>query len=321
MHYPPVSEALSAQPVAARYLSSVWRLSASDLCTIIERLLRQDQYWVAEAVLKVLFLTNFGLSRQYSPSYDMLQKACVSIQWFVKGPLIDEEQERWARIAIQQTFCEGMLGISPPTAKSGVACDWSGPKIILLLRDLLHEALAHDKTGDWLHSRASIRYRLLDFDNNMAKNYERRDVVWSRRMFEDLLQLCEDAEDNQDFMMESSIHWRIQTLGYGKGPKAIADPSLIPLKVYAQRERSLAEMRGSRYGRLSVEGIEWWPSPIKPLRNDGQEGHSHKGTTNNEQGFPGGASKQKEVVPVETAAPGETLPALLEIEREANRDL
>jgi hypothetical protein len=80
-------------------------------------------------------------------------------------------------------------------------------------------------------------------------------------------------------------------------------------------------MRGSRYGRLSVEGIEWWPSPIKPLRNDGQEGHSHKGTTNNEQGFPGGASKQKEVVPVETAAPGETLPALLEIEREANRDL
>jgi hypothetical protein len=233
--------------------------------------------------------------------------------------LEDEEQELWAKIAILQTFCEGLLRCS--RAVDITACGLSFKQVISLLRDLVNRAILHDKSGEWSRSRGHIRKELLELDKDVADAVERGDIVWSRAMFETLLQLSQMSEDNQDLTIESAIHWRIQTLGYGEGPKARADPSLIPLEVYAQREKALAEMRDSHCNKVSVGGIEWWPSPIKPLENEGQKEHSHKGTTDNEQGFSEGASEQKEVVPVETATPGETLPALLEAERETNRHL
>jgi hypothetical protein len=276
--------------------------------------------------MKVMFLADFGLSRQDNPSYDLLQEAWASIRWFVeerlqdgKHPLEDEEQELWAKIAILQTFCEGLLRCS--RAVDIPACGLSFTQVISLLRDLVNRAILHDKSGEWSRSRGHIRKELLELDKDVADAAERRNIVWSRKMFETLLQLSQISEDNKDLTIESAIHWRIRTLGYGEGPKARADPSLIPLEVYAQRERALVEMRHSHYDKVSVGGIEWWPSHIKPLENEGQKEHSHKGTTDNEQGFSEGASEQKEVVPVETAAPGETLPALLEAERETNRHL
>jgi hypothetical protein len=319
----------------------MWKLSASDMCTIIQRLLRQDQYWAAEVVMKVMFLANFGLSRQDNPSYDLLQEAWASIQWFFEEhrlqdgkhhleeekhhleeeehPLQDEEQELWAKIAILQTFCEGLLRCS--RAADIPACEWSFTRITSLLQGLVNQALLRDEKEEWSRSRAFVREKLLELDKDVADAVERGDIVWSRAMFETLLQLSQISEGNQDLTIESAIHWRIRTLGYGEGPKARADPSLIPLEVYAQRERALAEMRNSPSNKVSVGGIEWWPSPIKLLENEEQKERSHKGTTDNEQGFSEGASEQKEVVLVETAAPGETLPALLEAERETNRHL
>ena len=57
-----------------------------------EYLLRQEQYWAAEAVLKVFFLADSGTSREGAPSNEQLQEAWTAIQWFVEGPLEDEEQ-------------------------------------------------------------------------------------------------------------------------------------------------------------------------------------------------------------------------------------
>jgi hypothetical protein len=201
-----MTEALSIRPDAARRISPIWELSASDFCTITEHLLRQEQYWAAEVVLKVFFLTDSGTSREGAPSNEQLQEAWSAIQWFVEGPLEDEEQEIWAKMAILQTFCEGSLALGRPAAKPGVACDWAFQKVISLQRNLAIEALLRDTTGDWSHSRAFIRYQLLDFDNDVADDAERGDIVWSTTMFDTLLRLCDDAEDNQDLMIGSSVH-------------------------------------------------------------------------------------------------------------------
>lgn len=327
-----MSEALSMRPVDARHVSSIWKLSTSDFCTITEHLLRQSQYWATEAVLKVFFFADPSTSKQSTLSNEQLQEAWISIQWFVEGPLEDEEQEMWARIAILQTFCEGLLALCRPAATHGVACDWYFPKVIQLLRDLFHEAISRDKRGDWLHSRTSIRNQLLEFDNEVANDAERGDIVWSTTMFDTLLQLCEDAEDNKDLMMDSSVHWRLQTLGFEEGPRATADPGLIPLKVYARWESVLAEMKDSKYSRRSGRSREWWPSPTRLIRIAERESHGHEGMSTNEQGSPEGPSQEEEAIRAESVhlqdsttetplAPAENLWALLGGEREANRDL
>ena len=100
-------------------------------------------------------------------------------------------------MAILQTFCEGSLAL---------ACDWAFPKVISLLRNLSNEVLSRDKTGDWSHSRASIRYQLLNFDTDVADDAKRGGLIWSTAMFDTLLRLGEDAKDNQDLKMGSSVH-------------------------------------------------------------------------------------------------------------------
>ena len=57
-----------------------------------EYLLRQEQYWAAEAVLKVFFLMDYGTNIEGVPSNKRFQEAWTAIQWFVEGPLEDEEQ-------------------------------------------------------------------------------------------------------------------------------------------------------------------------------------------------------------------------------------
>ena len=269
-------------------------MSASDFCMTTEYLLRQEQYWAAEAVLKVFFLMDYGTNIEGVPSNKRFQEAWTAIQWFVEGPLEDGEQEIWAKMAILQTFCEGLLAFGRPAAKPGVACDWALPKVISLLRNLSNEALSRDKTGDWSHSRVLIRYQLLDFDTDVADDAQRGDLILSRAMFDTLLRLCEDARDNQDLKMDSSVHWRLQTLGFQEGPKATADPSLIPLKVYDQLEDALAEMKDSKYIRSFGRRHEWWPFPIKLIRTEEGELHGHESKSINEQGPPGTPSQDEE---------------------------
>jgi hypothetical protein len=333
-----VSERLSVRPAPGEKILPIWGLSASDFCTITEHLLRQEQYWAAEVVLKVFFLTDSGTSREGAPSgapsNEQLQEAWTAIQWFVEGPLEDEEQGIWAKMAILQTFCEGSLALGRPAAKPGVACDWAFQKVISLQRNLAIEALSRDTTGDWSHSRAFIRYQLLDFDNDVADDAERGDIVWSTTMFDTLLRLCDDAEDNQDLMIGSSVHWRLQTLGFEEGPRVTADPSLIPLKVYAQWESVLAETRDSKYSRRSGVMREWWPSPVKLIRTEEGEVEllGHESTSINEQGPPENPSQDEEAGRAESVnlrdsstetplTPAEKLWALLGGERQANLEL
>jgi hypothetical protein len=327
-----MSEKLSVRPAPEGRILLTWEMSASDFCMTTEYLLRQEQYWAAEAVLKVFFLMDYGTNIEGVPSNKRFQEAWTAIQWFVEGPLGDGEQEIWAKMAILQTFCEGLLAFGRPAAKPGVACDWAFPKVISLLRNLSNEALSRDKTGDWSHSRVLIRYQLLDFDTDVADDAQRGDLILSRAMFDTLLRLCEDARDNQDLKMESSVHWRLQTLGFQEGPKATADPSLIPLKVYDQLEDALAEMKDSKYIRSFGRRHEWWPFPIKLIRTEEGELHGHESKSINEQGPPGTPSQDEEAGRAESVnsrdsstetllTPVENLWALLGLERQANLEL
>jgi hypothetical protein len=269
--YPPVSEALSIRPVAASQFSSRWKLSAH-FCTLTEHLLRQGQYWAAEVVLKVLFLENFGLSKHDTSSYDQLQEAWTSIHWVVVvDPDQNEEHELWAQIAILQTFCEGLSAIGSPAAKPGVACGWSFSED--LLSYLLKEALSRDKTGDWTRSRALIRNKLLKLDNDVANDTGRGTLAWIRTMLETLSLLSEHAEDNQDFTMESSVHWRIRALVIEKERKGTADPSLIPLKIYAQWRG----MRDPEYSETSSTVYERQPTAVGVIGSSTQDFPSSSG--------------------------------------------
>lgn len=325
-----MSEALLIGTIAAEEVPSTWESSASDMGTLVKQLLRQDQFWAAEMVLKTLFLESFSLTIDDSLRNDQIKEAWTSIQWFVENEHLQyEEQELWAMISILQTFCEGLLGVCGTDETSNAACDWSLPKVISLLRKLVERAISRDETEEWSRSRGHIRHQLLEFDSDLANIVRGGNIVWSRTMFETLLDLCENAKGNQDYIMESSIHWRIQTLGYRQGSKATADLSSIPIKVYMQCEKNLAAMADSDYSKMAGGGYEWWPSPSKAFENDGQKVHSHKTTKANEQRSLTNSNQQGEAEPARTRdpptkrslAPAENLWALLDGEREANRDL
>lgn len=322
----PVSEVLSRDPAAARTVSSIWKLSETSMCTLIAHFLRQDQFWAAEMVLKSYFLEDFGTITQCSLSYLQIQETWTSIRWFVQEhrpqgeesrvqgeeprPQV-EEQKLWAKVSILTTFCEGILqtfrrGLPSSCQEAerlGVACGWSFSQAISLLRDLVRQALQREKKAEWVLSRTYIRTQLLEVDKDVAEATERGDVSWNRKLFDKMYWLSQDSEDNDDPMMVSSIHWRIRTLGYTGGRKAKANPSLIPLEVYAQRERNLAELRKC-CSREPGGGHEWWPAPSKPTVKVVREEHS-----------------QKNAATGKTVASDDDVLVLLSNERDANRAL
>jgi hypothetical protein len=259
-YWEPVEDALSMYLAVQEEISPVYDLPASEICTFTEHLLRQNQYWAAEKALEVLFHKNLGNSREYTSSYDQVQEAWNSIQWFVKDSrLQDEEQELWAKIAILQTFCEGLQRtflVRPVEAR-----DWCFSKSIPILTNLVEQALSRDETGEWSRSRSSIRYRLLVIDKGVADAAERGDIVWRVLMSETLFRLCHDADTNQDPKMESTVHHRIRALRLGYG--------------FA--------------GWFSGEGDEWWPGKIE------QGEPSHKGVRADEQGFGGSVASKKKM--------------------------
>lgn len=348
----PVSDVLPRVPEAAKEFASIWKLSEVNMCALIEHFLRQGQFWAAEMVLKTYFLEDFrpnteiqGDFRVHSHLDDVqVQEAWNSIQWFVEEhpledeehPLLDEEQKLWAKIAILETFCEGVLQKFSEDLLRRYHPDglgrrgWSFAKVISHLRHLVGQAVRDEKL-EWTSSRACNRYWSIQVDKDVAEAIGRGDITWNRRNFKILLQSSRDSEDRHDQMMVASVHWRIRSLGYGEGPKAKAYPSLIPLKVYAQREKNLLELK-EYCSKSSGGGHECWPSPVKLTESDGQKEHVPEGKVISEQGSPRSAGKQKEAVSIETAkmqgsitkrslAPNENLWVLLEGEREANRDL
>ena len=204
---------------------------------------------------------------------------------------------------ILQTFRRGLLSSYQEAERLGVACSWSFSQTISLLRDLVRQALQREKKAEWVLSRTYIRTQLLEVDKDVAEATERGDVSWNRKLFDKMYWLSQDSEDNDDPMMVSSIHWRIRTLGYTGGRKAKANPSLIPLEVYAQRERNLAELRKC-CSREPGGGHEWWPAPSKHTVKVVREEHS-----------------QKNAATGKTVASDDDVLVLLSNERDANRAL
>jgi hypothetical protein len=194
----PVSGVLPRVPEAAKELASIWKLSEGNMCTLIEHFLRQDQFWAAEMVLKTYFLEDFrpnteiqGDLRVHGYLDDLqVQEAWNSIQWFVEEypledeehPLLDEEQKLWAKIAILETFCEGVLQRASEDLLRGYHTDglgrhgWSFAKVISRLRHLVGQAV-RDEKREWASSRACNRYRSIQVDKDVAEATRRVDIT------------------------------------------------------------------------------------------------------------------------------------------------
>jgi hypothetical protein len=234
-------------------LFSSRRLEEFDYC------LRRGHYWEAEKAFEVYLLSfgqDFGREYRRPIPYSSLQGAARVVQDFARRSPLDDEQRLWAKVAILQTFCEGVLDMCDLTLEVQEGIPWAFSSLQSTLRKLVDEALSRDESGEWRRSRSFIRQQLIELDRDVKDNPAHTDDTVSLKRYESLIALWKLADANEDYIMVSSIHGRIRLLGQTPGSLAKIETLSVPYQVYAQ---SLDKIRTSTRSR----------NPLLPRRLSG----------------------------------------------------
>jgi hypothetical protein len=203
-------------------------------CGYIHYALQEGYYWVAEKVLELQFQVHREPDHPKPIPYLDLKETAELVLRFARGfGVQDGEQETWARIAILQTFCEGVQRRGRLADQFDADQSWSFPNVMAQLRELVDQALSSDNSGEWRGSRGFIRQQLIWLDQDITVDpAHTNDAVRSKR-YDSLLELWRCARTNNDSIMISSIHWRIRSLDSGQSP-TMMDLPFVPYQIYAQ---------------------------------------------------------------------------------------
>jgi hypothetical protein len=233
-------------------------LARDGLCGHIRHTLREGNYWVAEKMLEVYFQVvqvDRKRGRHRGIPYRDLKEAAELVlnftynfeqehcSWFSDG-----EQERWAKITILQTFCEGVQNWGALADQSHHDPSWSFSRVKHRLRELVHRTLQADdrKSGEWRRSRGFIRQQLIELDEDDVPNGANSE---SKR-YNSLLELQRHADANGDSMMALSIHRTKQLFD-----AATIGSRFARYPVYAQDSKKI-ERTGRMGGPARTGGVK-----------------------------------------------------------------
>jgi hypothetical protein len=253
------------------------------LLDFVDWSLGKGYYWQAEKVLEVYFQEVYERGELDVP-YRGMEEVAVLVHHFARQYEQDvekdvekdverdveendkqadkenKEQELWARIAILQTFCEGVLNRCSLLDEVPEETSWSLPNLTSTLGRLMARAISRDESGEWQRSRAFIRQQLIELDRDVIAN-ERH----SKR-HETLLKLSELAEANNDKVMKLLIDDRSRLLGQGQGQGVQVTMGLfsVPFRVYKALENT---------ERIFDHGVVYFPrfGPEPPMNTRKEE--------------------------------------------------
>jgi hypothetical protein len=277
-HYRPLSKLLRRRDGSVADLFPDYRL-----LDLVDYSLGKGYHWQAEKVLEVYLLEVHGGGERDVP-YRGMEDAATLVHHFARQNEQDtekndkqddeqddeqddkqddkhnKEQELWARIAILQTFCEGVLNRCSLLDEVPEETSWSLPNLTSTLGRLVARAISRDESGEWQRSRAFIRQQLIELDRDVIAN-ERH----SKR-HETLLKLSELAEANNDKVMKLLIDDRSRLLGQGQGQGVQVTMGLfsVPFRVYKALENT---------ERIFDHGVVYFPGfgPEPPMNTRKEE--------------------------------------------------
>jgi hypothetical protein len=183
------------------FTTHTFSLSVPELCALVEHSLRQSHYWVAENLLQVYLYRTYDKYGVFHHEHHGLDEGWAAIQWFVESFITghqEEEQELWVRIAILQTFSEGVL----VRWRRFKWLDGALASIVMpTLQRLVDLARLRDESGEWSHSRASIRQHLISMDTGTHDDPDTVFTASNKSLKDTLLSLHKSAADNGDLKM------------------------------------------------------------------------------------------------------------------------
>ncbi|CAG8950025.1 hypothetical protein HYFRA_00004359 [Hymenoscyphus fraxineus] len=247
-----------------------------DLCTLLEHLIQTERYWAAENVLTVCFRKTH--KEHFTIRCEQIWK---SIEWYAtsinladgEGKSIDLanwEEKLWAKTALLQTFCRGLLCSNSPSLRlaSGTK-PWDRAMELLSELPKLIQKSSHGNTleeieetyhGDnlWKSSRSFRRQCLIELDKRILDNNTSREIAVSPDDLRKLWSLSISAEKHQDNSILNEVRWRIQILAHGLNPTKIAMPDMtVPFRIYADRQKLIQQLHVKGGGTIHQNSKIW----------------------------------------------------------------
>ena len=189
--------------------------------------LEDGKFWAAEIMLQICFRS---VNRNHVIQLKQIWK---SVSWFLTAnDKVISRDVLLARVAMWQTFCQGLLHrqLAHLDIGSDEDASWSWITSMQALDKAISE-LAGEK--DIATSRIVARTQLVKFDKKITAGCAQIDAGPGVQDLQLLYTLLEYAVKNDDYRLQHGLQWRINVLVHDKQPTRIATPyGLVPHKTY-----------------------------------------------------------------------------------------
>ena len=229
-------------------------------CVLVRYFLEDGKFWAAENLLQICFRS---VNKNHAIQLKQIWK---SVSWFLTAnDIVASGDILLARVAMWQTFCEGLLHrqLAHLKIESDKDAPWSWVTSIQALEKAV-SALAGAK--DIATSRIVARTQLIKFDKKVTAGCAQIDAGPGVQDLQLLQTLLKYAEKNDDYQLQHGLQWRIDVLVHDKQPTGIATPTgLVPLKTYQRFwtvvNQAVRTPARTKWQEIQKAASAWWSTP------------------------------------------------------------